>query len=249
MKKLYLKYRYREIPFRVYPTIEEMADEGIIEYEDGDIKGIPDSIFNYYYDDIPEEFKNLLLELYYLTPIENVPSILEKGILCYNEAYRIPHKSIAEDSVQDIRENKNIGGRPIHDYVCLYFAKKTPMHYKRKEFEKNICYLCVDRSILLLPGVYISDGNAAAKETRFFCDLRKLKDISWELFPPEVRCYDGESKRKKQAEVLVPSKVPPDRIQKIVLYDENAKVSLKQKIELEIPIVIDKSFYFYEDTQ
>ena len=73
-------------------------------------------------------------ELHYITPIENLPSILEKGILSHKLASKIPHLSVALDVIQERRKNKIIPrGRPLHDYVNLYFDARNPMLYRRLE--------------------------------------------------------------------------------------------------------------------
>ncbi|MBI3008087.1 MAG: DUF4433 domain-containing protein [Candidatus Omnitrophica bacterium] len=51
---------------------------------------------------------NDIRELYFITDITNVPSILQDGILSHNEARRIHHRSIAEQGVQERRQNKMI---------------------------------------------------------------------------------------------------------------------------------------------
>ena len=44
----------------------------------------------------PEDVK----ELHYITPIENLPSILENGILSHKLAGKIPHLSVALDATR-----------------------------------------------------------------------------------------------------------------------------------------------------
>ena len=72
---------------------------------------------------------NDILQLYYITAIANLPSILKKGILSFNQAENIHHKSIAEQGVQARRENKKIPGTNthLHDYANLYFDAHNPM--------------------------------------------------------------------------------------------------------------------------
>src|SRR5205823_1165758 len=57
-----------------------------------------------------------------LSPIANVPSILEHGILSHRLADRVEHESVAMPEIQMRRRTKQVpGGRPLHDYVNLYF--------------------------------------------------------------------------------------------------------------------------------
>jgi len=50
-----------------------------------------------------------ITQLYYITDIANLPSILKKGILSFNQAAKIDHKSIAEEGVQERRKKKYRG--------------------------------------------------------------------------------------------------------------------------------------------
>lgn len=70
-------------------------------------------------------------ELHYITPIENLDSILGRGILSHNRAARLEHRSVALESVQDIRRGKSVpGGSTLHSYANLYFHARNPMMYR-----------------------------------------------------------------------------------------------------------------------
>ena len=85
--------------------------------------------------------------VYNITSIENVPSIIESGILCFNLAGKIPHNSIAIPTVQDRREQVTIpNGLKLHSYANLYFDYNNPMLYKRKDVADNLCVLAVSAS-------------------------------------------------------------------------------------------------------
>ena len=61
-------------------------------------------------------------ELHYITPIENLPSILKYGILSHRRVEKLDHKSVAMADVQARRAAVRIpGGRPLHEYANLYF--------------------------------------------------------------------------------------------------------------------------------
>ena len=51
-----------------------------------------------------------LTELHYITPIANVPSILELGILSHNRAKRVRHESVAMNEIQDRRARVTVPG-------------------------------------------------------------------------------------------------------------------------------------------
>ena len=67
-----------------------------------------------------------LVELHYITPTANVPSILKRGILSNKGAGKIPHQSVAMEEVQSRRAPKIVpGGLPLHDYVNLYQRQES----------------------------------------------------------------------------------------------------------------------------
>lgn len=63
-----------------------------------------------------------------LTHPANVESILNRGLLSYNQVTQLkaPHESLANISVQ-WRRNRTVFGRSLHDYVPLYLARRNPM--------------------------------------------------------------------------------------------------------------------------
>jgi hypothetical protein len=81
-------------------------------------------------------------ELHYITPIANVPSILQYGILSHARAERVPHGSVAMQEIQDRRRNKQIpGARTLHDYANLYFDAHNPMLSARRSQNDLLCVL------------------------------------------------------------------------------------------------------------
>src|SRR3972149_2398195 len=155
--------------------------------------------------------------LCYICHIENLPSIIEKGVLCYNRAKKLKHKVIHDPIVQERRKNKQIpGGRKLHDYANLYFNPRNAMMYKRKELHKEICILILDPKILNATNVVISDMNASSDYARFY-SLKELDKLDGELIfakdwthPDPIEYF----KRKSAvcAEVLVPSFIPSNFI-------------------------------------
>jgi len=79
---------------------------------------------------IPNKFK--YRSVYHFTHIENLPSILEHGLLSTNEMDRrgLSHNVIAYSGIQDRRADMDVtcgmGGK-VHDYVPLYFCIRSPM--------------------------------------------------------------------------------------------------------------------------
>lgn len=188
-----------------------------------------------------------VVHLHYMAPMDNAAMILVLGILSYNKAKDLPHRSVALWSVQKRRKSRIPGtGKRIHDYVPLYFVTHTPMQYvittsaptKRRNKvlkQKNLVFIEVDATkVFSLPGVIFSDGNAASNETSFYSDLADLDKLDWDSIwrPNEYpHCYDPEWKRKKASEILVPDRIPIEFFSRVVVFNHEAKDDLAIKIK------------------
>ena len=174
--------------------------------------------------------------LYYLTHIDNVPSILANGILSYTRVERIPHLNIANQGVQYLRDRIIPGiNRPLHDFVPLFFATHTPMQYKlvfgnkyskgELEPEDLVIIKLNAPEVFKLPKVIFTDGNAAAKMTTFYSDLSDLDKLDWHIIHNK-QCWSNYYKWKKSAEVLVYSKVPYECFNQIIVCSDKSKENL-----------------------
>jgi len=107
--------------------------------------------------------KSDVAELHFITYIENVPSILNRGILSRNKSRNISFRDISESGVQERRAKKKIPGtnKSLHDYANLYFDAHNPMLSKRRSENNEICVLRIKNSILDVEGVIVTDKNAA----------------------------------------------------------------------------------------
>ena len=157
-------------------------------------------------------------ELHFITTMDDLGSILMRGILCHNHARRLPHRSIASEDVQDRRRGKSVpGGLSLHSYANLYFDARNAMMYRLQD-EPDLVVIRVSPEVLDIPDTVVTDGNAASGPTRFHPSpdgLRHLNSTrifawSWNDSDPWVKI---ENKRVRQAEVLVPRLVPSDYIE------------------------------------
>jgi hypothetical protein len=161
-----------------------------------------------------------LIELCFITPIVNVPSILKRGILSHARARQLAEKplSIAMQTIQDLREKVVVpGGRPLHDYANLYICARNPMMYKRKGLHASLCVLRVNPDVLDIPDTIIADGNASSGYARFEPALGGLTYVDQEAtfakrWTDDTPAAYYRKKSQKCAEVLVPNSVPPDRV-------------------------------------
>jgi hypothetical protein len=189
-------------------------------------------------------------ELYYITPINNVPSIIEYGILSRNKIIRdnISSHDISEEGVQDIRSGKKIPGtkNELHDYANLYFDAHNPMLSKRRLQNSEICVIRINESVLDLEDVIVTDKNAArgclfnpVDEGLSLLDAGEVFDKYW-TSDDEYEQY--RLKGIKCAEVLVPDRVSPEYISGAYVANSTALNSFRQVSDL--PVQMKNSLFF-----
>lgn len=191
-----------------------------------------------------------LKELHCITPIENLPSIFELGILSFNEVKKLKHKSIAMGEIQDRRENKELpNGKRLHDYANLYFHGRNPMMSKRREGHKEICVLRINPGILDVPSVIVADRNASSDYARFESAPEGLEIVDESLvFSMDWRDQNQieyfKKKSAKCAEVLVPGKVPSVWIMGAYVSCQEALEKV-EKLDLKIITTINPELFFF----
>lgn len=192
-----------------------------------------------------------ITQLHYITPIANVPSIMQHGLLSYNKVkkLKLSHHSVAMQEIQERRAVKVVpGGKRLHDYACLYFYARNPMLYKLKAEHHALCVLQINDGVLDLPGVVITDGNAASQYTAFWpspagVEYLKHEYVFAESWNDEDEIVKRTKKRAKCAEVLVPDCIPPNYILGAYVSCEQAKSSLVN-IGFTRPITIHAHLFF-----
>ena len=90
----------------------------------------------------------------------------------------------------------------LQDKVPVFFATHQPMLYVQAE-KRTIAHLVITPSVLEHQGTLFTDGNAAARGTRFFSRVEDLSQLDWRVIRTP-NCYTPEWKRRKAAEVLLP---------------------------------------------
>lgn len=185
-------------------------------------------------------------ELHYITAISNLASILEHGILSHRKADRLPHHSVAMEEVQELRKKKVVpGGRPLHDYVNLYFCARNPMLSKLRGQNKELCVLAIDLTVLDLPEVVLTDQNAGSRYVGFWPSPAGLDRLDYDMIfaeswiDPHQIIY-WRKKAAKCAEVLVPDVVPPEYITGIYVSCRQSAESVRGLVGAHLPVHIDE---------
>ena len=188
-------------------------------------------------------------ELHYITPIANVLSILQRGILSHTLAAQLDHDSVAMPEIQERRKNKQIpGARTLHEYANVYFDAHNAMLSKRRHRNNEICVLQVNAAVLDLPGVIVTDRNAASDWVSFrsapdgleLIDVERLRAKYWTHSDP----YDQMShKSEKCAEVLVPERVEGRFVIGVYVANQTALASF-EKLNTGLPVQIRGDIFF-----
>jgi hypothetical protein len=156
-----------------------------------------------------------LSELHYITHMDNVQSILRRGILSNKKARGIIHTSIAMQKVQERRAEVLVPrGRKLHEYANLYICARNPMLFKLKDQHLDLCVLRIRTEVLDLPGVVVTDRNASSRYVRWAAAPAGLSIVDRALtFADDWTDPDliqhWRKKSAKCAEVLVPDRVEP----------------------------------------
>jgi len=189
-------------------------------------------------------------ELYYITPITHVVSIMQHGILSNKLSKKLPHKSVAMEVIQARRKNKRIpGAGKLHEYANLYFDAHNPMLCKLRDQNDRICILRVNTSVLDLPGVIISDRNAASDWARFnnvidglaALDKDKIYASYWTNANNQYDLW--ENKSIKCAEVLMPDSVEPKYIVGAYVASQTALKAFQQ-LSIQLTVSIRSDIFF-----
>lgn len=160
--------------------------------------------------------------LYYITHIENLPSIFQHGILSHRlvQDRRIPYTPIYDAAIISNRQTKTApDGKSLWDFANVYFQPRNPMLYRvlHEKDPKDLVVIGVRPQVLSSPSVFIALGNAASGATEIIPSAEGRKRISeiWDTINSDWwNAVDG-SKRKIMAECLVPDSIAPEDIHTI----------------------------------
>jgi len=192
-----------------------------------------------------------LQELHYITPICNLPSILQHGVLSHARAAALPHESVAMQEMQDRRASIRVpGGRSLHEYSNLYICGRNPMLYKRRDRHSELCVLQISADVLDLPNVVITDRNAGGRGdyAQFRPSPSGLRIVDRSLTFAEYWTSPDQidywrRKAAKCAEVLVPDRVEPRFVRGAYVSCDQAKAAL-EALNTRLTVTVDRHLFF-----
>ena len=191
--------------------------------------------------------------LYYITHINNLPSILQKGILCHRRIQEegIDFTPIYDAQIVASRKEKTVAeGRSLWDFVNLYFQPRNAMLYRVLFFsgvnKEDIIIIGLKSSILEKENIFVTTGNAASPNTEIIPSInvkKYLKSIREKTDKEWWASADG-SKREMMAECLVPEKIAPEYISEIYVPNDVARSEVKKMSGERIPIIPEPELFF-----
>ncbi|RYZ74295.1 MAG: DUF4433 domain-containing protein [Proteobacteria bacterium] len=185
-----------------------------------------------------------------IMPLENVPSVIQCGILSHEQMAKYKHHSVAMQEIQDRRNHVRIpGGLMLHQYANLYFHARNPMMYKLHNDAKRLSILRVSIEARHIEGAVIADRNASADFVQFLAieqthklDLEAVYARNW-THPDDPIAY-RRHKAQKCAEFLVPHRLPPEFITGAYVVNEVARNALLAS-GFSLPIQVEPDLFFH----
>jgi ssDNA thymidine ADP-ribosyltransferase, DarT len=170
-----------------------------------------------------------LSEFHYITPITNVPSILSRGLLSHRRVESIDHQSVANEQVQARRTSRRLHtGHWLHEYVNLYVWARNAMMYVLicQGLQNDLCVLRISTVVLDIPGVLVTDRNAASGIARASDPDAGIAELDCAMLFAQYWTGD-DHKQRMCAEVLVPHRVGPEFIQGVYVPDHDCKTQIE----------------------
>lgn len=189
-------------------------------------------------------------EIYFITDLRNLNSILQLGLLCHQVAEARGAFSIANRDVQSRRAAKMVNGLPLHAYVCLYLNARNAMLFEitHRRNPPHVVVLQVTPDVMELPGTMVSDRNAASSRATFrpaaeglsHLDERLVMASTWNVADPIDKQFRKEI---AQAEVLVPIAVPSIHIGGIIAPGA-VEAEVAARVAPHLPITVNSYMFF-----
>jgi O-acetyl-ADP-ribose deacetylase (regulator of RNase III) len=193
-----------------------------------------------------------LRELYYITHVDNVPSILKNGIMSHMEIEKnkIKYTPIYDKDIVSRREGTTTpDGRSLWCFANLYFNPRNPMLYRVvcEQLHNKIAVIGVALDMLKGKDVFLTTGNAAHSQSKIVRFTKKA--LSQILSDTAIVWWneDDGSKRKVMAEYLIADKVLSECITSIYVSGHVARDILEKSLEaIGHPPVIPMPGMFFQ---
>lgn len=197
--------------------------------------------------------------LFYITHVDNLPSIVRLGILSHHKVDEqgIQFTPIYDKGIVANRQKRTLpDGNNLWQMANLYFQPRNPMLYRviHEKDKNHIAVVGVNPQVLNIPGAFISIGNAAHSLSSIVPVQEGLEIVTKEMrevFASDWWREEDGSKRKIMAECLVPDLIPANQIHTIFVANREAAERVKTSIALLAPSinVIPEPHMFFQPRQ
>lgn len=212
---------------------------------------------------IPEAHRHR--SLYHFTHLDNLTSIIRHGLLPAREVerLRLQHTTIAYQEIQQRRASMRVPCGPrgvIHDYVPLYFCKRSPMLFavmsNKIADQEFLIYLEFPIDIMTrFPCVFTNAAANTAQPPDFFDDPADLDRVNWDAVETWrwAEKYDIPGQRPvrqaKMAEVLVRGKIRIEEVRRIIVFNQSVRDAVVKTFENAAckppPVVVGGDEFYY----
>ena len=200
-------------------------------------------------------------DLFFITHVGNLESILKKGILSPNNVDKlgIQPKEISNEDIVNTRKGIWFGRKNLADYAHVFFNPRNAFLFQKlKEYTHTkivIIELTCDVSDV---GIYITNKNAAVDG--FDSKIDAVSGLDYYKIIPSIeedtlpigkrwskrKNWDSEAdKPKLQAECLVPDKISPEHFESIHVYNSDMKEKIQPLLtDTKLKIIVDPFMFF-----
>lgn len=150
--------------------------------------------------------------------------------------------SIGDVTVIASRIERQYNGVSLSECIPFYFGPRSPMLYViqhgfngvKQYNAEDIVYCAIALKDIIVSDIdcFFSDGHALNRMTKFYpkSELDRINDIIkyedvYTKYWKDSGPFD-DTKRRKEAELLVKDEIPPEYIRGFVVYNTNAKNNL-----------------------
>lgn len=187
--------------------------------------------------------KSMVNNLFYITHINNLPSILQHGILSHQQVIDLGLQYTPVYNAEIVAHRKGRStpdGKSLWEYANVYFQPRNPMLYKvlNATSKNEVVILGIKPQILEAKGVFIALGNAAHSLTPLVDVKTGLSIINseyWKILHSDWWKTEDGTKRKIMAECLIPQRIPPDAIHSIFTASQSVVERIRSLLSNRLP--------------
>ena len=200
--------------------------------------------------------------LFFITHIDNLSSILERGILSPDlvKKLKIKYTPIYSEKIVGKREYKMVcthgNGKRLSEFAHVYFNPRNAMLWQVLHDHPPRKIIVIESTLNVSnDGICIADRNAAKDDVVFMDSYNYYKiipKIEKETLPIGRRWQSGkswavdDSKGKIMAECLVPDKIPPEHFKFIHVYTHDVKAEIIPRLyeQPHLDIIVNPFMFF-----